>query len=286
MVSPRPSCISWPVSRMASPPSWRMAMSKETRVRVDGLSKIMASVRPSSGFGPSWRRAFMARLASIIPRSSCGGMSIRSRKWRRPLALIRLPPLLWSFLGLGNAGAGPLDAPDRLGHFVLAHDQRRQQPYHVVTGRDGDHLLRPQLVDEIGARHYGAQADEEPFATQFSDDRGIAILDLGEPLLEDKGNTAHALEEAVGEHHVEQRAGRRHRQRIAAKSRAVRTRGHALRGLGGCEAGPDGEATAEGLGQRHDVGGDAAALIGEEFPGASDPGLHLVEHQQQAIFVA
>src|SRR5256885_10472058 len=40
MVSPRPSCISWPVSRMAAPPSWRMATSKETRVRVDGLSKI------------------------------------------------------------------------------------------------------------------------------------------------------------------------------------------------------------------------------------------------------
>ena len=32
-----------------SPPSWRMPTSKETRVRVDGFSKIMASVLPASG---------------------------------------------------------------------------------------------------------------------------------------------------------------------------------------------------------------------------------------------
>src|ERR671928_34522 len=36
MLSPRPSWVSLPVSRMVSPPSWRMATSKETRVRVDG----------------------------------------------------------------------------------------------------------------------------------------------------------------------------------------------------------------------------------------------------------
>jgi hypothetical protein len=30
----------------------------------------------------------------------------------------------------------------------------------------------------------------------------------------------------------------------------------------------------------------SAALIGEEFARAPDPGLHLVEYQQQAIFVA
>ena len=66
----------------------------------------------------------------------------------------------------------------------------------------------------------------------------------------------------------------------------MRAGGHALRGLGGGEAGAEGEAAAQSLGQRHDVGGDAAALIGEEFAGAADAGLHLVEHQQQAIFVA
>src|SRR6185295_11472752 len=41
MVSPRPSCISAPVSMMDSPPSWRMPTSNDTRVRVDGRSKII-----------------------------------------------------------------------------------------------------------------------------------------------------------------------------------------------------------------------------------------------------
>ena len=40
MVSPRPSCISAPVSMMDSPPSWRMPTSNDTRVRVEGLSLI------------------------------------------------------------------------------------------------------------------------------------------------------------------------------------------------------------------------------------------------------
>jgi hypothetical protein len=49
IVSPRPSCISAPVSMMVSPPSSRMATSKETRVRVEGLSNTMASCFPASG---------------------------------------------------------------------------------------------------------------------------------------------------------------------------------------------------------------------------------------------
>jgi hypothetical protein len=34
---------------MAAPPSWCMPDSNDMRVRVDGFSKIMASVRSSSG---------------------------------------------------------------------------------------------------------------------------------------------------------------------------------------------------------------------------------------------
>src|ERR1700743_1147875 len=41
MVSPRPSCISAPVSMMASPPSWRMPMSNDTRVRVEGRRSFL-----------------------------------------------------------------------------------------------------------------------------------------------------------------------------------------------------------------------------------------------------
>ncbi len=49
MVSPRPSWVV-PASMISEvPPSWRIAMSKDTRVRVEFFSKIMASVRPASG---------------------------------------------------------------------------------------------------------------------------------------------------------------------------------------------------------------------------------------------
>ena len=48
-VSPRLLCISCALSTTTSPPSWRMPTSNETRVRVDGFSKITARVLPASG---------------------------------------------------------------------------------------------------------------------------------------------------------------------------------------------------------------------------------------------
>ena len=88
------------------------------------------------------------------------------------------------------------------------------------------------------------------------------------------------------EHHVEHGVADRHRQRIAAEGRAVRAGRHALGGLGGREAGAEREAAADALGDRHDVGRDAGPLIGEQFAGAADAGLDLVEDQQQAVLVA
>ena len=46
MVSPLPSCMSCGSSTIELPPSSCMATSKETRVRVEGFSKIMASTAP------------------------------------------------------------------------------------------------------------------------------------------------------------------------------------------------------------------------------------------------
>jgi hypothetical protein len=65
---------------MTSPPSWRMATSNDTRVRVDGRSKIIANVLPASGRSARSRLAFMTRAASIIRRSWAAGTSIKSRK--------------------------------------------------------------------------------------------------------------------------------------------------------------------------------------------------------------
>ena len=46
MVSPLPICISAGLSMIEVPPSSCMATSNDTRVRVEGCSKIMASTAP------------------------------------------------------------------------------------------------------------------------------------------------------------------------------------------------------------------------------------------------
>src|SRR5262249_30402123 len=46
------------------------------------------------------------------------------------------------------------------------------------------------------------------------------------------------------------------------------------------------EAAAERLGERHDVGGHPGMLEREQVAGAAHAGLHLVEHEQQAVRVA
>ena len=81
MVSPWPSCISPPDSTSVSPPICRTPTSKLTRVRVEGFSKISATIRPASGRsasgapcgGPA-RAAFIARRRARIARSSSAGV--------------------------------------------------------------------------------------------------------------------------------------------------------------------------------------------------------------------
>ena len=46
MGSPRPIWLSLPERNRAWPPSWNMPVSKDTRVRVEFFSKIMARVLP------------------------------------------------------------------------------------------------------------------------------------------------------------------------------------------------------------------------------------------------
>ena len=53
IVSPRPSCMSRPASTTGWPPSRAMPTSNDTRVRVDGCSKMRATLLPASGVGHS-----------------------------------------------------------------------------------------------------------------------------------------------------------------------------------------------------------------------------------------
>ena len=176
---------------------------------------------------------------------------------------------------------------DSFGNFFLADDQRRQKTHHVVAGADGDHLFRAQLVDHFGGLRNHAQADQQTFAAHLGDHRRVAVLQFGEPLLEQQCILSHAFEKfGIGHHDVEHGVANRHRQWIAAEGRAVRADGHPLRGFRRRQAGADRKAAAKRLRNRHDVGLNAAALIGEHFACADDAGLYFVEYQQETVLVA
>ena len=279
MVSPRPSCISGPVSVIDSPPSWRMPTSNDTRVRVDGLSKIMAMVLPASGFAAARAPPFMARLVSMIPRSSAGGTSIRSRKWRMPFAAHPAAPCLRApCCARSTATQARSSRADGLGHLGLGDDQRRHQPHDVVAGQ------RPKAASRRGRRrparrseprHFSPISRPSPRTSAITG--GMPVLDLGEPLPEQQRHPADVVEEARLGHHVEHGVAGRHRQRIAAEGRAVGAGRHALGGLGGGQHRADREARAEPLGEPHHVGRHAELLIAEHLAEPADAGLHLVE---------
>ena len=145
---------------------------------------------------------------------------------------------------------------------------------------------RAHRIDEFAGRNDRPQAEQQAFAAHFGDHRRIAVLDLREPLLEQNADPFDVVEEARREHDIERRIGRAHRQRIAAERRAVRSGGHAFRGLVGRKHGADRKTAAQRLGERHDVGRDAGTLIGEQLAGPPHAALHLVEDQQKAVLVA
>jgi hypothetical protein len=66
IVSPRPSWTSSEKSGTGWPPVWAIAISNETRVRVEGFSKISATDRPrsASATSPGWAFTFAARSSS------------------------------------------------------------------------------------------------------------------------------------------------------------------------------------------------------------------------------
>ena len=82
MGSPRPRWLSRGDKNIACPPSWYMPASKETRVRVDDFSKIIASSLPASGVCeiPCFSFCLTSMACAINARSSSLVKSSRLRK--------------------------------------------------------------------------------------------------------------------------------------------------------------------------------------------------------------
>ncbi len=74
IVSPRPSCMSSGESTRLVPPRRAIALTNDTRVRVDGRSKMRAMTRPSSSAGhPDARWALRRSAVSRIAATASGG---------------------------------------------------------------------------------------------------------------------------------------------------------------------------------------------------------------------
>src|SRR5688572_11099779 len=179
MVSPRPSWLVAASSTSGVPPSWRMAMSKLTRVRVEFFSNTVASTWPSSGlsgsgraFGQPWRTALRSSASPIIAAMASPPASDRSRKWRRSvIGRRRETP---------RSLAQPLDA---FRDVVLVDDQRRQHAEHVLPGRDREQpVVVAEVRDEVArdCRVLELDAEHQPLAADFLEQ----VIVVGNQLLE------------------------------------------------------------------------------------------------------
>ena len=169
--------------------------------------------------------------------------------------------------------------------FLALHDERRQQPHHVVRGHVDEQPLVERLLHELAARMLELDADHQPPAAYLLDalrvaepPRGLAAYEvahfdrvLHQPLVLDDGERGERGGAGKG---------------IAAEGRAVVAGLEQLRGWAGREARPDRHAVGEPLGKRHDVRHHTGVLVREPFPGAAGAALHLVEHQQPAVRLA
>src|SRR5882672_8152163 len=174
MVSPRPSWVSVRPSMIVWPPSSRMPTSNDTRVRVDGFSKIMASVLPPSGLScpPLERAFFIAVPRSRIWRSVLGSTWSRSRKCLG--SAMTLLGGLGCTLGAGlERLGGLLEDGDTLVERRLVGDQRREQADHVLAGDRHQHAERQQAIDHLARRHLAAQALQEAGAARLGKHLGV-----------------------------------------------------------------------------------------------------------------
>src|SRR5262252_11121900 len=156
MVSPRPSWVSVRPSMMVWPPNSRMPTSNDTRVRVDGFSKIMASVLPANGLSwpPLARCFFIALPRSRIWRSVLGSTWSRSRK------------CLGTAMTLLGGLAGTLGRLERLRGLLqdahafveggLVSNQGGEDADHVLACDRHEHAERHQTIDHLAGRYLAA----------------------------------------------------------------------------------------------------------------------------------
>src|SRR6266540_1192661 len=200
-----------------------MATSKETRVLVEGFSKIMARTAPSRSFRPFGTRPLrlISRAQSMMARNVLASKASISRKCLVDMAVSRS-----NASGVSEGAALQRDASGiEIGaskvDLGLAHDERRQEADDIVAGLHGQHLLCAQRLEQLLVRHLAFQPEHQTLAAHLLDDVAVLVFQRGKPLLEPEPHASDVIEEAVLEHDVEHGIADRHSEGIAAEGRAV-----------------------------------------------------------------
>ena len=192
MGSPRPICKSVWLSASVWPPSWRMATSKDTRVRVEGFSKISISTASSMPAGLQLRRHALAgllhgvahvddapaacrRRCESISRKCRGGMAAATPvRGTRPAQAAGLATRL-------RARDSRCTASRDLGFGDV---ERRQQAHDVLAGADRQQLLGHAGGDHLAHRRLDLDAGQQAAAAHLLDHVGVLVLDARQLLLE------------------------------------------------------------------------------------------------------
>src|SRR3990170_3896013 len=158
-----------------------MATSKETRVRVEGFSKIMASTAPRCSlrfFGTRPLR-FIAAALSMMARSALRSSASISMKCLRDMDVSTAGQSGVSQRAAFQGDASGIEFAAGQVDLRLAHDERRQEAHDIVAGLHRQHLLGAQRLEELLVRHLAFQPKHQSLPAHLLDDLAMLILERG-----------------------------------------------------------------------------------------------------------
>ena len=152
-----------------------MATSNDTRVRVDGFSKISISTASSMPSGPQLGRHALAGLlhgARHVDDAPQGAgvdaVDVEKMPGRHGSSLSQPA----SLSGLGPARQRLAETARGLAQFLLGDVERRQQAHHVVARADRQQFSAMQALTTSPIRRLDLDADQQAAAAHLLDDMG------------------------------------------------------------------------------------------------------------------
>src|ERR1700731_133622 len=182
-----------------------------------------------------------------------------------------------------------LESRQALEDFVQADDQRGRDAHDIGSGHQHDKTF------VAGGLHYRSRlalprslelaAEPDAFAANVGENFAPRI-DGAQAFHEQRVPSLDAVENLGGVDDVEDGAGPRARERIAAVGRAVHADRKRAGDFGGRQHRAQREAAAQALGAGQDVRDDTFLHVGKQRTGTAHAALNLVEDQQGVVLVA